>query len=210
MRSLTQCLAPLWDRLSGRAELELEVRRELWSHVEDSRDAYLAAGEDAVAAMARALVRFGDFEAHVAACVDERITQEHHMGTKASVVITLLFGAVTFLAWTSYLQGERLEKAVLVLEEARLQPERASLTPRPVVFNIGDELEVVDRLNPSDIQVTQAIAEDGMILLPELGWVMAFGKERQAFETELRAAFEKYYERSDIYVRRVSRGGALE
>ncbi|MEZ6015966.1 MAG: polysaccharide biosynthesis/export family protein [Planctomycetota bacterium] len=190
-------------RAFGLAELEREVREELAAHIDELRDAYLAEGNTPGRARALALDRFGDVESHVIACLEERWKKEQPMRNTVILLALLLSGALGL----SYVQARKARAeagaaAALVAETiAGLKPREATFTPlqpSPVIFGIGDELIVSDALGRLSARVR--VAADGKVLLPELGWVEAFGKERAAFEAELTERYLEYFEDARMLV----------
>lgn len=193
-----------WRHVSGRAELEREVRTELAAHLEALVDEHRRAGYDESEARQLALDRFGDLDVHVEACVRERWTKERPMRTLLALMSLLLVGALLVTishgrALRAREEAARAEQHALMNQLEALKRAEAAPSPTPVVFTIGDTLRVFDELNP-ELETEVRVMADGMVLLPELGWVMAHGIERSAFESELTTRYRDYYQETEIFV----------
>jgi hypothetical protein len=193
-----------WRHVSGRAVLEREVRTELAAHLDALVDEQRRAGHGEAEARRLAHERFGDLDAHVEACVRERWLKERPMRTLLALMALLLVGALLVTvshgrALRAREEAARAQQHALMSELAALRQSEAAPTPTPVVFTIGDTLRVFDVLHP-ELDTEVRVVADGMILLPELGWVMAHGVERGALEAELTRRYSDYYEETQIFV----------
>jgi hypothetical protein len=193
-----------WRHVSGRAELEREVRTELAAHLDALVDEQRRAGYAEADARRLAHERFGDLDTHVEACVRERWTKERPMRTLLALIALLLVGAllVTVSHGRSLRAREEAARAhehALMHQLEALRQSDATPAPTPVVFSIGDTLRVFDVLHP-ELDTEVRVVADGMILLPELGWVMAHGVERSALEAELTKRYSDYFEETEIFV----------
>ena len=182
-----------------REQLAGEIRDELEAHVDELRAALVRAGWSPDDAGAEALRRFGDPETHLEACLEERLKEPSIMQTALTALLAIVATSLAFtLAQAHEMRGEIDE---LRAQMAGLAPAPAErhVEPRPVVFGIGDRLLVQDSLNP-ELTARPTIAADGRVLLPEIGWVTAYGKERGEFEAELRELYSQYFVDSLVYV----------
>ncbi len=126
------------------------------------------------------------------------------MRTLFALTSLLLVGAllVTFShgrALRAREEAARAHQYALMSQLEELKRAEAARTPTPVVFSIGDTLRVFDVLHP-ELDTDVRVVADGMILLPELGWVMAHGMERGALEAELTKRYSDYFEETQIFV----------
>lgn len=195
--------ASAWQRLAGHAALEREVREELSAHIDALAREYVAAGHGEADSLRLAHERFGDLDAHVEACLSERWNGGRPMRTALTLVALLLTAALLMtLAHSRALRARenaaRAEQYELMARLADLQ--REAREPKPLVFQVGDTLHVTDALHPDRIDVEVEVVTDGMILLPELGWVTAHGMERSALEATLNQRYREYFEDTRITV----------
>lgn len=201
---MTGVISLAWRHVSGRAELEREVRTELAAHLEALADEHRRAGESEADSQRLAHERFGDLDAHVEACVRERWTKERPMRNLLALTSLLLIGAllVTVSHGRTLRAREEAARAMqhaLISQLEQLKQADAPRTPTPVVFSIGDKLRVFDELHP-ELDAEVRVMSDGMVLLPELGWVMVHGMERGALEAELTKRYSTYYEETELFV----------
>ena len=136
-------------------------------------------------------------------------------------VTLLLFVAVLFLAWTSVQSrrtAARAAEVVATQQTARaelrerltswLAKQRAHEPVEHIVIRVGDELELIDAYNET-MHVTEKVAADGNILVPELGWVRVAGLTREEVEKALTEALVPYFVATDVKVKVTTAPDAL-
>jgi len=123
----------------------------------------------------------------------------------ANILLTVLLCGALSLAFVQArkARAEAAAATTLLMETVAGLEQRKTTTPRleprPVIFGIGDELVLSDAYH-EELAVRVRVAADGNVLLPELGWVQAYGKERAAFEAELTQRYLEYFEEARIVV----------
>jgi len=186
------------------AEVEADVRAELEHHLACAERELVAAGEPPERARALARERFGDLEAARAACLGIQnggrvVLQRIHLA-----VTGLLLVAVLGLVWASHrsrVAALRAAEEAMALRAEAL--ERAAAARQPVahvVVEVGDQLQLVDELNPDAVHAIVTVAEDGKVPLPEAGWVFVHGKTREEVERILTEALAPYFFESRVRV----------
>ncbi len=210
MRALE--LLGLFRRVPGgrpAADIAADIRAELEHHLACAEEELVHQGRDREEARAEARRRFGDLDAIQRTCLEIQ-TWERIMLQRIHLAVTVfLLAAVVFLIWTNQratatareiAQAARAEAeqrmlaALDALRRARSEP------VEHIVIGVGDVLEINDSYN-QELCVTEKVAADGKVLLPDAGWVHVAGLTRQEAEQLLTEACRPYFVEVDIKVK---------
>ncbi len=74
-------------------------------------------------------------------------------------------------------------------EEDRVFPPRTDM----LHLAVGDVIRVQDPSRGVELEATVPVAADGMLLLPEIGWIEAAGKTLEQLDAELSEAYAPYF-----------------
>ena len=187
-------------------EVDADIDEELAFHVDTAAREYEAQGLDKEAARRAAERSFGDLERIRRACRRQRLgerimLQRIQLGATLALILTV---GVFAQQWSTA-RARNAEAIVDLREQVALLltglegREASAAAPEPVehiIVQVGDELEVRFLLHAAR-NVTEKVARDGKILLPEIGWVGVAGKTREDVESLLRSSYEPYYAECD-------------
>lgn len=188
------------------AEVAAEVRAELEHHLALAAQALEARGLAPEEARREAARGFGDASRIERQCVririgDRTMWQRVHAGFTLLLLLTIVL-----LAWRGRAaQIQARETATQALESlqaalaSRLEAERVAPVLEPVIVRPGDRLTFVDRYNPG-LDVTRTVAEDGKVLVPEVGWVLVAGLTREEVEESLGELLRRYFLEVDLKI----------
>ena len=71
--------------------------------------------------------------------------------------------------------------------------------PEQVLAQVGGSLTLVERSgSPHDFCREYTIQRDGMVLLPEIGWLFVAGKSRPEIEATITELYGKYYSKPPV------------
>lgn len=193
-----------WRRLGKTEAITAEVRAELEHHLARATEDLVATGLAPEVARAEARRRFGDLERIEHDCLQIQtggLTMLHRIHAGATL---LLFLSVLFLLYDGRMRAARSEAlAQQFRQEAELAMHRAEEARRgrnpveSIVIRVGDRLELVDFVNP-DLNVSEEVAADGKILVPDLGWFAVAGLTREEAEAALSEALGAYFVSVDV------------
>ncbi len=195
---------------SERERIQREIDEELSFHLAASAEALEGAGLGEREARRMAQLRFGDRRKIRRACLVQRqwrpiMLQRLHLATTLVLLVAAAFlGARSLRAEAAYqarldeLKGvvEGLQATTVVAQDSDARNSVAAEGPPRTDFSligVGDLLQIIDRAHPQDITQTCTVARDGMVLLPQAGWVMVAGKTLPEIDAALNEALSFYY-----------------
>ncbi len=195
-------------------DVDGEIREELELHLALRTEANIAAGMDPDAARRDAEARFGDVEKIRRSCRRVQLGERIMLQRAKTALLGVLVIAVGFLAVDSYLMRRETTASMVRMSSAMNEmtwalrgeeppafearglvtlPELfASRQPREVVIRVGDQLKIQD-FNNVGLDITERVARDGMVLVPDVGWVPVAGLTRAEVEKTLSEAYAPFY-----------------
>lgn len=186
--------------------VERDIRAELESHLELCIEELVARGSTPEQARKVARERFGDLEKTVHACRRQKLGARIMLQRLNLVMTTVLLIAVLFLGVRSY----SLSRGVVMLDGKVVSPlinvEFSPLALEEVIIHRGDSIEIRSEYNAADLNVTEPLASDGTVLLPELGHVLVAGMTRDELELRLDELYSPHFDSLKLHVK-VHKGG---
>ncbi len=183
-----------------RSEIQSEIDEEIAFHLEEAVRERVAAGLPEDVARASAVADFGNVGKVRIACQRQRLWRDHMM-QRFHMTLTLFLALCTGFFALQWARAHGARQAAVEAQQALISASKAAEVLRPeratrqdlTRYAVGDTLRIVDMVEPDRFHFAQQIRVDGMILMPDIGWVRAEGMTRQALSDELNRAMSPYH-----------------